>query len=234
MNLHRGFCIFSWGLAFAISLSAFAAPSSDSRPYVLYYEGPIAGDSTLIHQAAQGTLKDLDRAKVDNEFFIQNIPGSNQYVIEAAIQAKSDESGIYVRDFVSAHNYITVGNVKLAWRRANQVTEFFSINGFGPNQAGDKESQWGEFSRVRSFASLGEYTTSIVTLGSDLDRGNFLRAIPSVLNPVDTLTFLGWLHGVGTPIHKLSRFSLESHSFFSMEDGSFVSRGITYHMDKSL
>ena len=227
-------------MTFLITPAIQAAPQLGNTilsPYVLYYEGVIEGDASVIAKSIDGFFSDVDHSKVNYEIFKQNVPGSNIYTIEASIEPKSDQMVEYVQGFVSTHGEFTVGSVRLQLRPATQVAEFFSISGFGPDKDGKKEVKWGTFARVRQFSNVSEYTSNIYNLGASLGQGkesDIRKTIPLAINPTDAYIFLSWMNGVGPSKAHLSRFTCESHSFFVMKDGTYVQRFIAYNIDRIL
>lgn len=237
LNYIRNFVL---GITVVLSSAAQADPqpwSTNVRPYVLFYEGAIDGDASTIEKSINEVFKEVDKSKVTSEIFQQNPPGSNIYTIEAFLEPNSIETVGYVRDFVNSHKEFSVGNVKLKFRPAIQLGEFFSMSGFGPDNSGKKEIKWGEIARTRQFSNIGEYTTNIVNLGMSLSQGDereIRKAIPSVVSPTDAYIFLSWLKGIEPSSRKLSRFTFESHSFFVMEDGTYINRALSWSVNRRL
>ena len=218
-----------------ITLISHVGQAAAAHTYVLAYEGAINGDAAAIETSINDLFKDLDHAKGTTEVVHQRYPQTNIYTIEAYVEAISDQTTASVENFVRTHSEFTIGDVKIQLKPATQIVEFFSIEGFGLKSAGAKEESWGSFVRYRKFPSVSAYNSAIFQLGLSMGRGNeteILKAVAPMLNPVDARSFQEWLNAPAG--QKMSRLHWDSHSFFVMEDGSFVSRLMAWHMDRSL
>jgi hypothetical protein len=218
-------------------LLASGGAASAIRPYVLYYEGPIEGSSNEIAKSIDGLLGDIDHSKVSSESVKKNIIGTNVYWLEMFVEAATEQTVEYLQNYIVAHAEFAVGNLKLALRPASQVVEVSSITGFGPDGTG-KEVSWGSFTRLNRFSNVSAYNTRcMMDIGPTLAGGRedqILKLVPSLMSPADAYSFSSMLSGTAPFQYKMSRFNWNSHSYFAMEDGTYINRALSFNVDRKL